>query len=64
MPAKNKNQVWIRNRGLGCEFTADGKRCGSQHALQIDHVRGFARGGRHDVENLRVLCAKHNRFEW
>ncbi|RYZ75432.1 MAG: HNH endonuclease [Proteobacteria bacterium] len=32
--------------------------------MQIDHVIGLARGGSHAPENLRVLCAKHNRYVW
>ncbi len=63
--AEVKHTVWRRNENRGCEFVSgDGKRCGSQHALQIDHVFGFARGGVHSLENLRVVCAKHNRFVW
>ncbi|RYZ81137.1 MAG: HNH endonuclease [Proteobacteria bacterium] len=64
IPAEARHAVWLRNAGKGCEYEQSGKRCGSQHALQIDHVIGFARGGTHDVENLRILCAKHNRYVW
>lgn len=60
-----KSQVWRRNDGQGCEFqSTNGDRCGSQHALQLDHIQGFAVGGGNYVENLRVLCGKHNRFVW
>ncbi|HKK70126.1 MAG TPA: HNH endonuclease signature motif containing protein [Candidatus Krumholzibacteria bacterium] len=27
----------------------------------MDHVEPFALGGSHEAENLRVLCAAHNR---
>ncbi|RYZ68887.1 MAG: HNH endonuclease [Proteobacteria bacterium] len=71
----DRHQVWIRNAGRGCEFTRNAGRgceftaaneetCGSQYALQIDHVYGVARGGANDQMNLRILCAKHNRFVW
>lgn len=65
IPATLRNLVWQRNQNSGCEFVSDeGQRCGSNHALQVDHVFGFARGGDHSPENLRILCANHNRFVW
>ena len=65
VPAITAKVVWLRNQNRGCEFIDEvGQRCGSQHALQLDHIEGFALGGSHQPENLRVLCAKHNRFVW
>lgn len=65
IPADVRHEVWMKNAGRGCEFeSATGDRCGSKHALQLDHVKGFATGGVHTVNNLRVLCAQHNRFIW
>jgi hypothetical protein len=45
-----------------CEYCdpVTGRRCESRHALQIDHIHEFSRGGTHDVENLRILCRAHN----
>jgi hypothetical protein len=34
--------------------------CGSQHALEIDHIHPFAQGGTSTAENLRVLCRNCN----
>jgi 5-methylcytosine-specific restriction endonuclease McrA len=31
--------------------------------LQIDHIQPVARGGANTIDNLRVLCAYHNRLE-
>ena len=39
-----------------------GRRCGSQHLLQIDHVVPYARGGAAEPNNLRLLCAAHHRY--
>jgi 5-methylcytosine-specific restriction endonuclease McrA len=52
----------MRRDGECCTFTGpEGRRCGSTKNLQIDHVHPFALGGTHEMENLRVLCAVHNR---
>ncbi|MGZ3709536.1 MAG: HNH endonuclease, partial [Bdellovibrionota bacterium] len=52
----------IRQRAAwSCEYVADdGKRCTSQHALQVDHITPLALGGTNDPENLRLLCRAHN----
>jgi hypothetical protein len=34
--------------------------CGSQHALEIDHIHPFAQGGAHAPNNLRILCRNCN----
>jgi hypothetical protein len=34
--------------------------CGSQHALEIDHIHPFALGGTHAPKNLRILCRNCN----
>ncbi|RPH54395.1 MAG: HNH endonuclease [Acidobacteria bacterium] len=58
-----RDRVQVRDQGQ-CTFKgSDGRRCGSTRALQIDHVRPVALGGDGTEENLRVLCAYHNRFE-
>jgi hypothetical protein len=38
------------------------RQCTATHHLEFDHVQPFARGGLTTEENLRVLCANHNRF--
>ncbi|MFN0062199.1 MAG: HNH endonuclease, partial [Myxococcaceae bacterium] len=35
--------------------------CGEKRFLQIDHVVPKARGGDGETDNLRLLCARHNR---
>ena len=42
--------------------TRRGRRCGSQHLLQIDHVVPYACGGAAEPNNLRLLCAAHHRY--
>ena len=46
-----------------CTFTSEaGHRCGARAFLQLHHERAFARGGDDSRENLRWLCAAHNRL--
>ncbi|HRK07597.1 MAG TPA: HNH endonuclease signature motif containing protein [Pseudobdellovibrionaceae bacterium] len=35
--------------------------CGSQHALETDHIHPYAQGGTHAPTNLRLLCRNCNR---
>ncbi len=63
VPAALRDKVFVRDEDR-CRFVgANGKRCTSRSALQIDHVKPFARGGGIAEDNLRLLCAHHNRLE-
>jgi 5-methylcytosine-specific restriction endonuclease McrA len=61
--ARLRDEVFVRDGGQCCFVAADGKRCGSRHVLQVDHINPVARGGAATIENLRLLCAYHNRLE-
>ena len=63
IPAAVKREVWRRDRGR-CSYVdrTSGRRCGSQHLLQIDHVVPYAQGGAAEPNNLRLLCAAHHRY--
>jgi 5-methylcytosine-specific restriction endonuclease McrA len=62
IPAAVRDEVFARDQR--CTYVGlDGKRCNSSHVLQVDHIRPVARGGAAVIENLRVLCAYHNRLE-
>jgi hypothetical protein len=44
-------------------FIRDGHRCvkcGSQHVLQVDHIKAERWGGKTVLENLRTLCRRCN----
>ena len=62
IPAAVKRAVWRRDRGR-CSYVdrTSGRRCGSHHLLQIDHVVPYAKGGAAETNNLRLLCAAHHR---
>ena len=58
-----KARVWKRDKGR-CTFAgSNGKRCNSDYNIQFDHYPvPYARGGPSTVDNLRLLCAKHNKY--
>jgi len=58
-----RDTVFKRDGGK-CTFVgSNNKRCNSDYNLQYDHYPiPFGRGGSSSADNLRLLCAKHNRF--
>jgi hypothetical protein len=60
VPDAIKRAVYQRDGGR-CAFTDErGRRCEERGALELDHLEGFARTHRHDVDSLRLLCRAHN----
>ncbi|MFN0063190.1 MAG: HNH endonuclease [Myxococcaceae bacterium] len=56
-----KREVQQRDEGQ-CQWPLlQGAVCGEKRFLQIDHVIPKARGGDGATDNLRLLCARHNR---
>ena len=63
IPARVKDHVWTRDKGRCAYVGTNGMRCNSTFDLQIDHFPiPFARGGPSKASNLRLLCARHNRY--
>jgi 5-methylcytosine-specific restriction endonuclease McrA len=63
IPAAVRDEVFVRDRNR-CTFVGqNGRRCASTSALQVDHIVPVARGGPGTADNLRLLCAYHNRLE-
>ena len=59
--ARVKRAVWQRDDGRCVWRFDDGTLCGSREALEFDHFRPFAKGGRSDdARNVRLLCRLHN----
>jgi len=59
---KTKEKVWARDGGKCAYVSPSGRRCNSTRNLQYDHHPiPFARGGPSTSENLRLLCANHNK---
>jgi hypothetical protein len=62
IPNATKRQIASRD-GLRCTFVGgDGQRCTASKFTQIHHEHPWARGGSETVDNLRILCAAHNRL--
>jgi len=60
VPAAVRRAVYQRDDER-CAFVNEaGRRCNERHRLELHHVVPFARGGRHDPSNIRLLCRAHN----
>ncbi len=59
-----RDAVYNRDKGRCTYIGSDGKWCDSTWDLEIHHDETpFALGGGHNINNLRLLCAAHNRLE-
>ena len=63
IPSSLRKHIWERDEGR-CTYVhpQTRRKCSSKHLLQIDHIRPFSLGGKSEVNNLRLLCAGHNRL--
>ena len=63
IPSRIRHHVWMRDQGQ-CTYICPKikRKCSSNHLLQIDHIKPFSLGGKNEVDNLRLLCANHNKF--
>jgi hypothetical protein len=55
--------VWKRDGGK-CTWVSvkTGKKCDSEHLLEVDHIIPWSEGGGNEPENLRLLCRTHNQL--
>ena len=59
-----RDKVYNRDGGKCTYVGSNGKRCNSTWDVEIHHDEtAFAHGGDHSVNNLRLLCAAHNKLE-
>jgi len=62
IPIQIKKTIWKRDQGR-CTYKdmLTNKKCESTYKLELDHIHEFSKGGEARIENLRLLCANHNR---
>jgi 5-methylcytosine-specific restriction endonuclease McrA len=63
IPAAVRDAVFARDKGRCTYVGSTGQRCDTTQNLQIDHIVPYARGGTRAVDNLRLLCERHNKHE-
>jgi hypothetical protein len=62
VPAEIRRAVWRRDGGC-CQWpVASGGICGSRLRAQLDHIIPRGMGGPSTIDNLRVLCERHNKL--
>ena len=62
IPSEVRRQVFERD-GARCSYVSpDGKRREQRGWLELHHEDPFARGGPATTDNIRILCAPHNRL--
>lgn len=65
IPEWVKRKVRVRDEDRCAFVSREGQRCGERKFLQFDHVVPWSLGGRSDdPDNVRQLCAAHNRWAW
>jgi hypothetical protein len=62
IPAKVKSAVWARDQGRCAWRFEDGTVCGGRDFVEFDHIVPFAKGGRSEYRNIRLLCRAHNQL--
>ena len=62
IPSSLRRRVFERDHGCCSYVSADGQRCTESKFLHIDHIVPFAKGGKTEISNLRLLCSQHNKL--
>lgn len=65
IPQGLRDRIWVRDGGQ-CQHVdpLTGRKCASQHRVQVDHRYPFSLAPDHREANLRLLCAAHNQLRW
>jgi 5-methylcytosine-specific restriction endonuclease McrA len=63
IPAAVRRAVRERD-GDRCRYVdGQGRRCSARERLEFHHRHPFGMGGDHSLENIRLLCSAHNRYQ-
>jgi len=63
IPAALRRAVWRRDCGRCRHTDGGGRRCNATSNVEFHHKDPFARGGRHDADNVELRCAAHNQYQ-
>lgn len=63
IPAEVRRAVWQRDQGCCAFVSPGGTRCRERGPLEFDHIHPHGDGGDATVDNVRLLCRAHNRYE-
>lgn len=64
VPTKIRKTVLARDGSCQFKNKVTGKVCGSKFFLEADHIQPRFAGGSNALENLRMLCRKHNQYRY
>lgn len=62
VPVAVCDEVWRRDEGR-CAFVGrGGRRCNSDHQVEMHHLDARALGGEATADNISLRCRRHNRY--
>ena len=61
IPKNIKHKVYLRDGGRCTFVDHNGNRCEERSNLEFDHKTMWCHGGRHSVDNIRLMCREHNK---
>ena len=62
IPKAVQREVYTRDQARCSYKSPEGKQCGERNFLEFDHIHPWALGGKTEINNLRLLCATHNKL--
>jgi hypothetical protein len=63
IPAALRRAVWQRDCGRCRYIDGRGRRCNATSNVEFHHKHPFAKGGRHDADNVELRCTAHNQYQ-
>jgi hypothetical protein len=63
IPRAVRRTVYARDGGRCTWKSSAGQVCGATAFLEYNHIKAFALGGLHTVDNINLLCRAHNQLE-
>jgi 5-methylcytosine-specific restriction endonuclease McrA len=63
IPQEKRDRVYLRDGGQCAFVSENGARCTETKDLEVHHITPFGKDGLHEVENLQLMCRKHNLFQ-